>query len=50
MAMMGAEVEVALLHQMIADTAHDHGVVAVCEFGNQNAHSEGALLSKRAGQ
>jgi len=39
-AMVGAEIKVAFLHEVIADAAHDHGVVAIAQFGNKDAHGK----------
>lgn len=44
-AMMGAEIKVAFLHEEVADTAHDHGVIAIVEFGDEHTHGERALLA-----
>ena len=48
--MVRAEIKIAFLHEVIADAAHDHGVIAVAQFRDENADREGALLAQRAGE
>src|SRR5579885_601348 len=48
--LMGAEVEVALAHQVVADAAHHQSVIAVAKLGHEHSHGEGAAFTKRARQ
>jgi len=46
--MMRAEIKIAFLHEVVADAAHDHGVITVAQFRDENAYGECALFTQRA--
>lgn len=48
--MVCTEIKIAFLHEVIADAAHDHGVIAVAQFRDENADGEGALFAQGAGE
>ena len=50
MAMMRGELEIALLHQVIADTAEHLGVIALTQFRHQDADGMGATIAQGAGE
>src|ERR1700722_6025400 len=50
MAMMGREIEISGLNQVIPNAAHHLGVITVSEFGNQDADSERAAIAERTRQ
>ena len=45
-AMMGTEVKVAFLHEMVTNAAHDHGVIAITQLGHQHSHGKRPLLTQ----
>ena len=47
---MRAEIKISLAHQVVADAAHHHRVVAVAQLRHQHAHGERSLFSQRTCQ
>ena len=50
MAMMGREIEISSLDQVVPNAAHNLGVITVSEFGNQDADRERAAIAERTRQ
>src|SRR5260370_36862425 len=48
--MVRAEIKITLAHQVITDSTHDDSVVAVTQFGNENANRKRALFAQRTGE
>ena len=48
MAVVGNEIEVPFLHQVVARSTHHLCVIAVPQIGNQNANGMGLLAAKRS--
>lgn len=49
-AMTGDEVEIALLQEVVLDSAHDRGGVPVADFGDDDPNGEAALRAQGAGE
>ena len=50
MAMAGDEIEVTLLQEIVFDSAHDGGGIAVADFGDDDSDGEAALGTQGAGE
>src|SRR5260370_33607602 len=48
--MMRAEIKISFAHQVIADAAHDQGVIPIAQFRDEPRHGKGALFAERARQ
>ena len=50
MAMAGDEIEVSLLQEIVFDSAHDGGGIAVADFGDDDSDGEATLSAQGAGE
>src|SRR6266436_3270856 len=48
--MMRTEIKISFAHQVIADAAHDQGVIPIAQFRDEHSHGKGALFAERARQ
>lgn len=49
-AMVGAQIEITFAHQVVANSAHHHGVITIAQLRCEDSNHESALQAKRAGE
>src|SRR5260370_1780435 len=48
--MMRTEIKISFADEVIADAAHDQGVIPIAQFRDEPSHGKGALFTERARQ